>query len=166
MPSPTENTAATGGISISSGTSTASGKLRLNKAPLLSRNVRPRRKPSKSSPKSASVVILLLKTSRLYRHLPGTRQPSSPFPPRPCFTSLPPSGISSTSPLSDIETMTRFLRTSPPPIRRPSRPFTRRDADICNSTIPAGGNSARRKKEPGISPAVSTWIASNRIMCP
>ena len=64
------------------------------------------------------------------------------------------------------ETMTRFLRTSPPPIRRPSRPFTRRDADICNSTIPAGGNSARRKKEPGISPAVSTWIASNGIMCP
>lgn len=29
-----------------------------------------------------------------------------------------------------------------------------------------GGNSARRKKEPGISPAVSTWIASNGIMCP
>ena len=82
------------------------------------------------------------------------------------FTIPSPSGISSTSPLSDIETMTRFLRTSPPPIRRPSRPFTRRDADICNSTIPAGGNSARRKKEPGISPAVSTWIASNGIMCP
>ena len=39
-------------------------------------------------------------------------------------------------------------------------------SDICNSTIPAGGNSARRKKEPGISPAASTWIASNGIMCP
>ena len=63
-------------------------------------------------------------------------------------------------------TAVRNQQYKPPPIRRPSRPFTRRDADICNSTIPAGGNSARRKKEPGISPAVSTWIASNGIMCP